>query len=147
MSVEQDEQVAQRARTQHDPNSRAVESGADELEQEVAGERGNHPGAEELAVRAWPVGEDVDQLIARAGDRLRVLEGEPARLGQRPAPPSAVKEWVSEILFELAQLHAESRDGQVQFRGGPGEIQFPGSDPEVAQVVQVQEGHFGLDKI
>ena len=141
MGVEQDQQVAQRARTEHDTDAGAVQGGTNELEKKVAGKRGHHAGAEKLAIGAWPVGQDVDQFIARARDRLGVFQGESPGLGQGPAPPGAVKERMAEILFELAQLHAESRDGEVQLCGGSREIQLPGGDPEVTQVVQVEEGH------
>ncbi len=141
MGVEQDEQIAQCARTEHDADTGAVQGGTDELEQEVPGKRSDCPRAEELAIGAGPVGEHVHQFIARARDGFGVFQGESAGLGQGPAPAGTVEERMAEILFELAQLHAEGRDGKVQLRGGPRKIQLAGGDPEVTQVVQIQEGH------
>ena len=65
--------------------------------------------------------------LQRARDHAAELA---AGLGQMNRPVAALEELGSQVLLQRADLPADRRLGQPQFRGGPGEALQPGRRPD-----------------
>ena len=144
--LKEEEEIAEVAGATDDFDIGSVECGAEEFELEVAGEGGDGAEAEDLATAARSVLHDIHEFLTGAPDGFGIIEGDLAGLGEDETAAGALEEIVAEVLFELPELDAEGRGGEVQFFCGAGEAEFAGDDAEIAQVMIIQEAHADLNK-
>lgn len=141
MRLQGDEQLGQRAGAEHEFHFRAIEDGGDEFEEEIPRERGDSPHAQDLAGGTHAVAHDVHEFLAGAADGIGVIERQSSGFREFQSAVFAIEERMAEAFFQLFQLHAEGRWGEVELFRGAGEIEFAGDDAEVAQVMVVEEIH------
>ena len=138
------QQLTQGARAHDDRNVRTRHQGAQEFHLEVARKRRQRPDLQDRPVHRRLATQGAQQFVPRLEHGVRVVQRDPAGLGQHQATAQAVEQRVAQLRFELGQLHRHRRLRQVQPFSGLGQAARVGNGPEVAQMVIVQLCHLTL---
>ncbi len=69
----------------------------------------------------------------------RLLEQQPAGIGQRQRPACPIEQRDTDLILELLDLPAERRLGDVQLLGRAGEIALPRNGDEIAELTRLQD--------
>ena len=85
---------------------------------------------------------DLQQFVAEREDFIGITEDAAPHVGQFQTAPDPAKQFHAETGFQFAQLAADGLWGQVQALAGAGDAAGLGDHPEIAQVLEVEAGHY-----
>ena len=88
--------------------------------------------------------ERVLELLAAREDRVGVIERDAPGLGQEQPPAATFEEGVTELRFELLDLHRDGGLRDMKTLRGSREVLFVRDGPEVVKVVEVEQGNRSL---
>ena len=114
---------------------------------EVSREGGHGTDTQDLALLRHAVFESVEKFLAAAEDRLGVVQGKAACLGEFQALFAPLEQCLAEAPLELAQLDAQRRGGDAQMLGGAGQVARLSDRPEITEMMVIEEGHSVFDLI
>ncbi len=111
---------------------------SDELRQRIVERRGHEADAELLPRALADALRHGAHLVDPLQDHARLLEEIAPRLGQCDRP-ATVQELGADLLFQLLDLPAERRLGDVQELGGAAEAALGGHAHEIAQMTKLHQ--------
>ncbi|MCD0419180.1 hypothetical protein LOC51_18370 [Rubrivivax sp. JA1024] len=138
--LERLQQLRGASRTQDQLDIGAAEQRPQKRHLKVARQRRQRSDAQRLP-RDAGVAKRADQLVAGRDDRIGVIEGDAARLGQMQLAAAAFEQRMTELLLELADLNRQRRLREIQPLCSPRQVAVVGDGPEVTQVIEIQLDH------
>ncbi len=107
MDAQSRQQLGQSARDELEIDVVAVEQRSDEVLLEVARRGGDGADAEDLALFAPSLSQDLDEFVAGREDAVRIGQRHPAGLGEDECAAGSVEQRLAKIGLQLLDLRGE----------------------------------------